>query len=211
MTTSTDHPRASTTDFDAVIIGAGFSGLYMLHSVRDRLGLSARVFEAGNGVGGTWYWNRYPGARCDSDSYVYCYTFDKQLLQEWEWSERYPIAGFPNLFTMTGPLSPSVLSNMPVSIEQHVEWISGCIDYMRKSNLTTIEATSQAEEQWTAHVDAVVNMTLMPQADSWYMGANIAGKPRTFLPYLDPAGVGGYRQRCSEVAAKGYEGFTLRA
>jgi len=62
----------------------------MLHSVRDRLGLSARVFEAGNGIGGTWYWNRYPGARCDSDSYVYCYTFDKQLLQEWEWSERYP-------------------------------------------------------------------------------------------------------------------------
>ena len=65
------------------------------------------------------------------------------------------------------PTSPSVLSNMPVSIEQHVEWISGCIDYMRKSDLATIEATPQAEEQWTAHVGAVVNMTLMPQANSW--------------------------------------------
>src|SRR4030095_788515 len=80
----------SATDFDSVIWGAGFSGLYMLHSLRDRLGLSTRVFEAADGVGGTWYWNRYPGARCDSDSYIYCYTFDKQLLQEWERSERYP-------------------------------------------------------------------------------------------------------------------------
>ena len=87
---STEALANSSSDFDAIIVGAGFSGMYMLHSLRDRLGLSARVFEAGDGVGGTWYWNRYPGARCDSDSYVYCYTFDKQLLQEWEWSERYP-------------------------------------------------------------------------------------------------------------------------
>ena len=83
--------RASVkTDFDAVIIGAGFSGMYMLHSLRDKLDLNVTVFEAGDGVGGTWYWNRYPGARCDSDSYIYCYTFDKNLLQEWNWSERYP-------------------------------------------------------------------------------------------------------------------------
>ena len=535
----------STPDVDAVIVGAGFSGLYMLHRLRDRLGLSVRAFEAGEGVGGTWYWNRYPGARCDSDSYVYCYTFDKQLLQEWEWSERYPeqpeilrylnhvadrfdlrrdiqfgtrvtaatfdertsqwtvqtdqgqtlsarflitavgslsttnvppfegldsfrgrwyhtsrwphqgvdftgqrvgvvgtgatavqaipeiaqraahltvfqrtpnycvparngkvdpdlvkarkadydgiverirnsffgfeldfipksaleatpdererefdarwnaggfgfwlsnyqdmffvkdandlcadylkakiratvkdpvvaeklipksypygtkrqpldtnyfetfnrdnvllvdagdapieaitpagiraggreypldiivfatgfdamtgplknlgirgrggrslaekwedgpqtylglaVAGFPNLFTITGPLSPSVLSNMPVSIEQHVEWISACIDYMRTHGLSTIEATSRAEEQWAAHVQAIVNTTLMPQANSWYRGANIAGKPRGFLPYLDPAGVGGYRKRCDEIAARGYDGFVLSA
>jgi cyclohexanone monooxygenase len=78
------------TEFDAVIIGAGFSGMYMLHSLRDKLDLNVTVFEAGDGVGGTWYWNRYPGARCDSDSYIYCYTFDKNLLQEWNWSERYP-------------------------------------------------------------------------------------------------------------------------
>ncbi|MGH6611760.1 MAG: flavin-containing monooxygenase, partial [Burkholderiaceae bacterium] len=83
-------PPAGKASFDAVVVGAGFSGMYMLHSLRDRLGMRVRVFEAGNGVGGTWYWNRYPGARCDSDSYIYCYTFDKNLLQEWEWSERYP-------------------------------------------------------------------------------------------------------------------------
>jgi cation diffusion facilitator CzcD-associated flavoprotein CzcO len=84
-------PAASAKkDFDAIIIGAGFSGMYMLHSLRDKLDLNVTVFEAGDGVGGTWYWNRYPGARCDSDSYIYCYTFDKNLLQEWNWSERYP-------------------------------------------------------------------------------------------------------------------------
>ncbi len=77
-------------DFDAVVIGAGFSGMHALKSLRDRLGLKVRVYEAGETVGGTWYWNRYPGARCDSDSYIYCFTWDRQLLQEWEWSERYP-------------------------------------------------------------------------------------------------------------------------
>ena len=75
---------------DAVVVGAGFSGMYMLKALRDRLGLKVRVYEAGETVGGTWYWNRYPGARCDSDSYVYCFTWDEQLLKEWEWSERYP-------------------------------------------------------------------------------------------------------------------------
>jgi cation diffusion facilitator CzcD-associated flavoprotein CzcO len=80
----------STTDVDAVVIGAGFSGLYMLHKLRNELGLNVRVFEAGSGVGGVWYWNRYPGARCDSDSFVYCYSFDPDLLQEWQWSGKYP-------------------------------------------------------------------------------------------------------------------------
>jgi cyclohexanone monooxygenase len=531
-------------NFDAVVIGAGFSGMYMLKSLRDRLGLNVRVYEAGETVGGTWYWNRYPGARCDSDSYIYCFTFDKQLLQEWEWSERYPeqpeilrylehvakrhdlkrdvqfntrvtggqfeeetsrwivrtdtgdevtarfliaavgslsetnmppfkgldkftgqwyhtsrfphtgvdftgkrvgvigtgatavqaipeiaqqakqlvvfqrtanycvparngkvapevikarkadyagvvkriresffgqehyfipksvlettpeererefdrmwdaggfafwlanyqdmffsqqandvcadyikrkirgtvkdpavaerlipkghaygtkrqpldtnyyetfnkenvvlidaktdgaieeitekgiraggkeypldvivfatgfdamtgplkalnlrgrqgrtldqqwkdgprtylgvsVAGFPNFFTITGPQSPSVLSNMPVSIEQHVEWISDCIDHMRRTGKTSIEAVPSAQEQWVAHVNEVVNATLMTTANSWYMSANIPGKPRAFLPYLGPEGVGGYRRKCDEVAAKGYEGFEL--
>src|SRR6266446_4999985 len=532
------------TNFDAVVVGAGFSGMYMLQSLRDKLGLSVRVYEAGNGVGGTWYWNRYPGARCDSDSYIYCYTFDKKMLQEWEWSERYPeqpeilrylnhvadrfdlrkdmqfgtrvtgaefdeatnlwtvrtdngeevtaryliaavgtlsttnmpqfkglekfrgkwyhtsrfphtgvdftnkrvgvvgtgatavqaipeiaqqakqltvfqrpanycvparngkvnpevvkarkadydsvvkrisqsffgfeydfipksvleatpdererefdrmwdaggfafwlanhqdmffnqeandlcadyikrkirktvkdpviaeklipkgyaygtkrqpldtnyyetfnkdnvrlvdaktdggieeitetgiragdkqyhldiivfatgfdamtgplkalnlkgrggrtldqewldgphtylgisVAGFPNLFTITGPHSSSVLSNMPVSIEQHVEWITDCIDNMRKKGKTTIEATPEAQDQWVAHVNEIVNKTLMTGANSWYMSANIAGKPRAFLPYLGPEGVGGYRRKCDEIAAQGYEGFEL--
>jgi cation diffusion facilitator CzcD-associated flavoprotein CzcO len=534
----------SAQNFDAVVVGAGFSGMYMLKALRDKLGLTVRVYEAGETVGGTWYWNRYPGARCDSESYIYCFTWDKQLLQEWEWSERYPeqpeilryleyvaarhdlkrdtqfntrvtsaefdetsnlwtvhtdsgetvtarhliaavgtlsdtnlppfkglnkfqgkwchtsrfpkggidftgkrvavvgtgasaiqaipeiaqqakqltvfqrtanycvparngkvdpervkarkadydgivkriresgfgmehyfipksaleatpeerervfdqlwdqggfafplanyqdilfseeandlisdylkrkirqavkdpavaeklvpkghpyatkrppldtnyyetfnkdnvllvdanidgaieeitergiqacgkeyefdvivfatgfdaftgslkalnvtgrggrkledawadgphtylgiaVAGFPNLFMITGPQSPSVLSNMPVSIEQHVEWITDCIDRMRRNGETTIEATREAQEQWVAHVNEVVGGTLLPRANSWWMSANIAGKPRAFLPYLDPHGVGGYRKLCDEVAAKGYEGFAL--
>lgn len=75
---------------DALIVGAGFSGLYQLYCLRDQLGLNVKVLEAANGVGGTWYWNRYPGARCDSESHVYCYTFSKALIEEWNWSERYP-------------------------------------------------------------------------------------------------------------------------
>ena len=79
-----------TRSFDALIIGAGFAGLYQLHCLRDRLGLSVQLLEAAEGVGGTWYWNRYPGARCDSESHCYSYSFSKELEQEWEWSERYP-------------------------------------------------------------------------------------------------------------------------
>ncbi len=530
--------------FDAVVVGAGFSGLYMLKTLRDQLGLKVQVYEAGDTVGGTWYWNRYPGARCDSDAYIYCFTWDKQLLQEWEWSERYPeqpeilrylehvakrhdlkrdiqfktrvvggefdessnlwmvhtdsgetvsaqfliaavgtlsdtnmpkfkglerfqgqwyhtsrfpregvdftakrvavvgtgatavqaipeiaqqakhltvfqrtanycvparngkvdpgvtrarkadyegivqrirdsffgqehyfipksaleatpeererefdrmwdaggfafwlgnyqdmffspeanelcadyirrkirttvkdpvvaeklipkghaygtkrqpldtnyyetfnksnvllvdaatdgaieeitehgiraggkeyafdiivfatgfdaltgpfkalnlkgrgghslsevwadgphtylgisVVGFPNLFTITGPQSPSVLTNMPVAIEQHVEWVRDCIAAMRANGQSVIEALPDAQEKWGAHVNEVVNMTLMTGANSWYMSANIPGKPRAFLPYLGPAGVGGYRKTCDEVAAKEYEGFVL--
>ncbi len=76
-------------DFDAVVIGAGAAGLYMLHRLRG-LGFSARVFEQGDGVGGTWYWNRYPGARCDVESWDYCYSFSEELEQEWDWTERFP-------------------------------------------------------------------------------------------------------------------------
>ena len=92
-TSSTAAPKSETGQtrtFDALVIGAGFSGLYQLFCLRDRLGLSVRVLEAGAGVGGTWYWNRYPGARCDSESHSYCYTFSEELWREWEWSERYP-------------------------------------------------------------------------------------------------------------------------
>jgi cation diffusion facilitator CzcD-associated flavoprotein CzcO len=119
------------------------------------------------------------------------------------------VAGFPNLFTITGPQSPSVLTNMPVAIEQHVEWITDCVDAMRREGRTRIEATPGAQEAWVAHVNEAVGGTLFPTADSWYMGANIPGKPRAFLPYLGPEGVGGYRRTCDEVAAKGYEGFVL--
>ncbi len=544
---STQQNRQETgaepaTDFGAVIVGAGFSGLYMLHSLRDYLGLSARVLETGDGVGGTWYWNRYPGARSDSPSYIYCYSFSEDLRQEWDWTEKYPeqremrgylqhvaeqfdlnrdirfstqvvdasydedtkrwtirtdsgeemtaqffiaavgalssanlpdIAGrdtfageryhtgqwphegvdfsgkrvgvigtgataiqaipliareaehltvfqrtanyaiparngpvdpevqqqrkadydgiwdrirqsyfgfelwfedhgaledppeererkyqahwdeggfalwlgnymdifftreandtvseymrrkiqervddpetaekltprdhpfgtkrvpletnyyeafnrdnvtlvdvksdpiqeitptglrtgdggeyefdvlvfatgfdamtgplnninirgrggrllrdkwaegpatylgltsadFPNMFTITGPQSPSVLSNMPVSIEQHVEFVSRIISDMRERGAEVIEAAQQAEDEWVAHTQEVAHSTLLPQTATWYMGANIPGKPRVFMPYL--GGVGNYRQHCDQVAANDYEGFVF--
>ena len=118
-------------------------------------------------------------------------------------------AGFPNLFIITGPGSPSVLSNMIVSIEQHVDWISDCLAYMRGHGLAALEATGAAEDKWVEHVNEVASTTLYPQANSWYMGANIPGKPRIFMPYI--GGVPAYRKKCDEVAAKGYEGFAMTA
>ncbi|MEP7024570.1 MAG: hypothetical protein ABJB47_12380 [Actinomycetota bacterium] len=117
------------------------------------------------------------------------------------------VAGFPNLFTITGPSSPSVLSNMMVSIEQHVDWITDCIGHLRQAGAAAIEATDGAEDEWVSHVEAVGNGTLFPQADSWYMGANVPGKPRVFMAYI--GGVGVYRQKCDEVARNNYEGFAL--
>jgi len=100
-----------------------------------------------------------------------------------------------------------VLSNMIVSIEQHVDWIADCLAYLRARGLAAIEATREAEDAWVTHVNEVGHMTLYPRAASWYMGANVPGKPRIFMPYV--GGVGTYRQKCDEVAAKGYEGFAL--
>jgi cation diffusion facilitator CzcD-associated flavoprotein CzcO len=532
---------AAGREVDALIIGAGFAGLYQLHCLRDRLGLDVQVLEAGDGVGGTWYWNRYPGARCDSESHSYCYTFSKELLADWEWSERYPgqpeimrylnhvadrfelrrsielgtrvtaatfdtdtnrwtintaggarwsakfliaavgclstanvpniaglnsfqgrwfhtgqwphegvdftgkrvglvgtgstgiqatpviaesaahltvfqrtanysvparnapltpefrawlkanmaevcrvmhsntnghpfvisersvfdvppeqrqalyeaawdkgglqfratfqdllvskpandtaaaflrakihdvvndpataacladidhpygakrppidtgyfeafnranvdlvdvraapieaitatgirttaasypldiivfatgfdamtgpllrmdirgrdgatladawaagprtylglqVAGFPNLFMVTGPGSPSVLSNMPVAIEQHVEWITDCIAHMRKAGHGRIEAVPAAADTWVGEVNAAADATLLPTVGhSWYLGANVPGKPRVFMPYA--GGMARYRAICADVAARGYEGFAF--
>ena len=117
------------------------------------------------------------------------------------------MAGFPNLFTITGPLSPSVLTNMVVSIEQHVEWVTDCIAYLRDNGCSAIEATANAQDAWVDHVTEVGSFTLFPMADSWYTGANVAGKPHVFMVYIGGANV--YRERCDEVAAAGYEGFTL--
>jgi cation diffusion facilitator CzcD-associated flavoprotein CzcO len=534
-------PPPDRNDLDALIVGAGFSGLYQLLCLRDRLGLSALVLEAGEGVGGTWYWNRYPGARCDSESHSYCYSFSKELLEEWEWSERYPeqpeilrylnhvadrfdlrrdirfgarvtaarydaaanrwrvetaggetfsarflitavgclstanlpdipgresfrgaayhtgqwppegvdftgqrvgiigtgstgiqaipviaaqarhltvfqrtanysiparnvpltpdfkryvrenhaeirrvmhrtpnghpfeisprsahdataeerealyeaawekgglqfratfedllvdkaandtaadfirrkirdvvkdpvkaailadidhpfaakrppidtdyfetynrdnvalvdvradpieaitpdgvrtrsaafpldvivfatgfdamtgpllrldiegaegrrlrddwaagpctylglmIPGYPNLFTITGPGSPSVLCNMPVAIEQHVEWITDCIAHLRDRGLSRVEAEQNAAERWVAHVNDAANATLLPLAHhSWYLGANVPGKPRVFMPYA--GGMLRYRETCADVARRGYAGMRL--
>jgi len=117
------------------------------------------------------------------------------------------VAGFPNMFTITGPGSPSVLVNMPVPIEQHVEWITDCIAYMRDNDIARIEPAEGADTRWVAHVNEVADATLMPQAGSWYMGANIPGKPRVFMPYA--GSMPRYRAICDDVVAKGYEGFTL--
>jgi len=535
-------PKVESKGLDAIVVGAGFSGLYQLHCLRDRLGLSALVLEAGAGVGGTWYWNRYPGARCDSESHGYCYSFSKELFEGWEWSERYPaqaeilrylnyvadrldlrrdirldarvssarydepanlwhvttedgatfsarylitavgclstanipeipglasfagqwvhtgqwphegvdfsgkcagvvgtgstgiqaipviaqtaehltvfqrtanysvpaqnapltpdfqryvrenhtairnatrstgngqpfaiedrsvfdvtpeqrqelyeaawqkgglqfratfrdllmdraanetasdfikakirqivkdpatadnladidhpyaakrppidtdyfetfnrpnvslvdvraapieaitpsglrtrdgreypldiivfatgfdamtgpllrmnivgrdgltlagawrggprnylglqVAGFPNLFTITGPGSPSVLTNMPVAIEQHVEWITDCIAHMRAHDIARIEARPESMDRWVESVNEAAHATLLPHTPhSWYLGANIPGKPRVFMPYA--GGMVRYRDICGEIARKGYEGFAL--
>ncbi|HTS55823.1 MAG TPA: NAD(P)/FAD-dependent oxidoreductase [Burkholderiales bacterium] len=120
------------------------------------------------------------------------------------------VAGFPNLFTVTGPGSPSVLCNMPVAIEQHVEWITDCIAHMRNHGLKRIEPSNEAQDSWMAHVNSAAEATLLPQAKhSWYLGANIPGKPRVFMPYA--GGMARYRKICAEVAAKNYEGFRLSA
>ena len=116
-------------------------------------------------------------------------------------------AGFPNMFIITGPGSPSVFSNMVLSIEQHVEWVRDCVVWLRSHGHATIEPTEAAESAWMEHVSEVAYATLFPKADSWYIGANIPGKPRVFTSYL--AGCGPFRAKCDAVAAAGYEGFAL--
>ncbi|HEY5155365.1 MAG TPA: NAD(P)/FAD-dependent oxidoreductase [Acidimicrobiales bacterium] len=116
------------------------------------------------------------------------------------------VAGFPNLFTITGPGSPSVLTNMVTSIEQHCEWISDCVGYLRDHGYRSIEATESAQDQWVDHVNAVADMTLYPRCNSWYLGANVPGKSRVFMPLL---GFPPYAEQCAAVAANDYEGFAL--
>ncbi len=117
------------------------------------------------------------------------------------------IHGFPNMFTITGPQSPSVLSNMPVSIEHHVDWISNAIGYFVDNDVDLVEPTKEAEDSWTVHNREVAEQTLYPTADSWYMNENIADKPTVFTPYI--GGVDNYHDIIREVATKGYEGFEL--
>ncbi len=118
------------------------------------------------------------------------------------------VAGFPNLFTITGPGSPSVLCNMPVAIEQHVDWITDCIAHLRGHGFDRIEATPQAVARWDDEVERAANATMLPLVEhSWYLGANVPGKPRVFMPYA--GGMAHYRAICDDVAARGYDGFTL--
>ena len=114
------------------------------------------------------------------------------------------VHGFPNLFTVTGPGSPSVLTNMIVSIQHHVEWITDCLEWMRTHEKTSIEAQADAQARWVEHVNAVAGMTLYTSCSSWYVGANVPGKPRVFMPL---PGFPAYVQRCTDVARSGYHGF----
>ena len=114
-------------------------------------------------------------------------------------------ASFPNLFMITGPGSPSVKSNMIMSIEQHVDLVIETLLSMRRKGLSVVEPELEAENKWVDHVQEVANKTLFPQANSWYMGANIPGKPRLFMPYI--GGVGAYREICEEIVANNYRGF----
>ena len=133
------------------------------------------------------------------------------LAEKWEAGPRTYLGlmseGYPNLFFITGPGSPSVLSNMIVSIEQHVEWLSDCFAYLRSHQHDSIEPTRAAEDAWVEHVNAAAYKTLYPQANSWYMGANVPGKPRVFMPYI--GGVATYRRECTEIVENGYTGFAL--
>ncbi len=115
------------------------------------------------------------------------------------------VNGFPNLFTITGPGSPSVLTNMLPSIEQHVEWIADCLVHQRKHGHATIEAETAAEDAWVRHVNDTADLSLRSTCSSWYVGANVPGKPRVFMPYI--GGHPAYVDKCDSVAASGYEGF----
>ena len=134
-----------------------------------------------------------------------------KLRDQWEHGPRTYLGimttGLPNLFMITAPGSPSVLSNVVVSIEQHVEWITDCLTYLQKNNIRRIDPEAAAQDAWVSHVNEVADRTLLPKGASWYVGANVPGKPRVFMPYV--GGVGVYRQKCSEVAENGYAGFKL--
>jgi cyclohexanone monooxygenase len=169
---------------------------------------------------------RVDGASFDLDALVFATGFDamtgtllkidirgrggRTLREAWEAGPRtylgLSVAGFPNFFTISGPGSPSVLTNMIVSIEQHVNWIADCIAQLRAQGRASIEARPEAQEAWVEHVNAVAGRTLYTQCNSWYVGANIPGKTRVFMPLL---GFPDYVEKCKEVAARGYEGFRL--
>src|SRR5262249_14175861 len=116
-------------------------------------------------------------------------------------------AGFPNLFMITGPGSPSVLASMIQSIEQHVDWMADCIGHMRDTGCVTIEATRADEDAWVEHVNEVAQVSLRSTCSSWYVGANIPGRPRVFMPYI--GGFPIYVQKCNEVMENGFAGFVL--
>ena len=167
------------------------------------------------------------GVEHEFDSIVYATGFDAftgsynridirgrggvRLKDHWEAGPRnflgMAVAGFPNMFTVTGPLSPSVFTNMLPTIEQSVEWITDAIEYVREQDKSVIEATETAEDYWVRHCDEVARPSLRYHADCWYLGSNIPGKPRVFMPYN--AGLPAYIEKCEQVVANDYEGFAV--
>lgn len=140
-------------------------------------------------------------------------TSGRSLREDWAAGPRTYLglqtAGYPNMFTITGPGSPSVLTNMPVAIEQHTQWITACIHHMRTRGLKSIEAMPDASDRWVDHVNEAANATLLPLANSsWYLGANVPGKPRVFMPYA--GGMAHYAKLCTDVAKDNYKGFVMR-
>jgi cyclohexanone monooxygenase len=117
------------------------------------------------------------------------------------------VSGFPNLFTVNGPSSPSVLANMLQTIEHHVDWIVDCISHMETNDFVRIEADELAQVAWAHEVAELANKTLYTKADSWYMGANVPGKPRVFLMYI--GGLDRYVERCDQIVSDGYVGFNF--
>ena len=186
-------------NFDAVVIGAGFAGLFMLYKLRE-LGLIVRVFEAASELGGTWFWNRYPGARCDVESMEYSYQFSKELQQEWKWTERY--ASQPEILSYINYVADKFQLRQDIQFNTRVKMAS----FNEAINFISIEPTKEAEEAWVSHVNEVASQTLLTTCNSWYLGANIPGKPRVFMPYI---GFPAYVEKCTEVGSKGYEGFRL--
>lgn len=135
----------------------------------------------------------------------------RELTAEWSAGPRtylgLAVDGFPNMFIISGPGSPSVLANMVLMAEQHVDWIAECLDHLDAHEIATIEATREAADDWVAECNAKAAGTLFPTANSWYLGSNIPGKPRVFMPYI--GGFGNYNTLCADVAAAGYKGFAL--
>ncbi len=245
------HERVDFTGKRVGIVGTGSSGvqstiaiareaahLFVFQRTRKAAkavpaGEREREYEAAWAEGGFNFVMAYPDILTDLESYdldaiVFATGFDaitgpllkmnirgkggKPLQEKWAEGPRsylgVSMVGFPNLFMITGPGSPCVLSNMLVSIEQHVDWIANCIEFVEKKGFGTIEAMPEAEDAWVRTVHDVGHTTLYPLTNSWYTGTNITGKVRMFTPYA--GGVGTYRRICDAVVDKGYEGFEFR-
>jgi len=212
-----DHPLGSKR----ICVDTGYYGVYNRENVK-LVDLKKTPIEEGTATG-----VRTTAGHIELDALVCATGYDAltgavlgidlrgrgglKLAQKWADGPRTYLglmtSGFPNLFIITGAGSPSVLVNMVVGIEHHVEWITDCLSYLRDRGLSTIEATKEAEDRWVEHVNAAANRTLFPKANSWFLGANVPGKPRVFMPYVAKIGV--YRKECQDIADNGYEGFTL--